>query len=373
MTNKYLFFTNTPAHVHLYKNAVSKLLENGNDVLVLGRDYGCTVDLLDYFDLPYELYGKCGTEMMSLLKEIPVHYKNIIKKSKKFKPDLVFGFSLGDYSSAAAITSTAPLITIMDNRPMWYNGFIFQPLISSFTKIRDINYSILSPTTVQGNLGSHHYRFNGFKETAYLHPDVYTPDSNIREELNISSGESFAIIRLNAFGSHHDVGKKGFSIKQIEMLIDKLSEHTKIFVSDEGGNLEFEKINAEPFSLNPALIHDALAESDLLIADTQTMVTEAALLGTPAIRSNTFVGDEDMGNFIELEKEGLIFNVKEFEIMLDKALELLRDDNTNKVWKKRRKEFLKDKVNLTDLIVDIALNYDGSDTVEKILKKYRKG
>ena len=40
---RYLFFNNTPAHVHLYKHAVAELERQGHDVLVLGRDYGCTL------------------------------------------------------------------------------------------------------------------------------------------------------------------------------------------------------------------------------------------------------------------------------------------------------------------------------------------
>jgi predicted glycosyltransferase len=44
------------------------------------------------------------------------------------------------------------------------------------------------------------------------------------------------------------------------------------------------------------------------------MTTEAAVLGTPAIRCNSFVGKRDMGNFIELEKKyGLIFNFDSVE------------------------------------------------------------
>ncbi|MEA5389539.1 hypothetical protein VB773_22160 [Haloarculaceae archaeon H-GB2-1] len=54
---RYLIFANTPAHVHLYRNVVPALEDRGHDVLILGRDYGCTKALLDYFELPYRIYG----------------------------------------------------------------------------------------------------------------------------------------------------------------------------------------------------------------------------------------------------------------------------------------------------------------------------
>ena len=41
----------------------------------------------------------------------------------------------------------------------------------------------------------------------------------------------------------------------------------------------------------------------MVVADTQTIVTEAAVLGTPAIRYNSFAGENDMGNFVELEQK----------------------------------------------------------------------
>jgi predicted glycosyltransferase len=97
-----------------------------------------------------------------------------------------------------------------------------------------------------------------------------------------------------------------------------------------------------------------LAEAELLVADTQTMVTEAALLGTPAIRSNSFVGEGDMGNFLELERQDLVFNIAEFDDVLEQAATLLETDGVKETWRARRDAFMAEKVNLTDLLVDLA-------------------
>jgi len=42
--------------------------------------------------------------------------------------------------------------------------------------------------------------------------------------------------------------------------------------------------------------------ANVYIGDSQTMATEASVLGTPAIRSNSFAEGSDMSNFRELSR-----------------------------------------------------------------------
>jgi len=99
------------------------------------------------------------------------------------------------------------------------------------------------------------------------------------------------------------------------------------------------------------------------------MVTEAALLGTPAIRSNSFVGESDMGNFKDLEKNNLIYNEREFSDVLDRAVHILEDDSSKNRWRKHRDEYLKEKIDLTQLIIDIITEFDETDlTIQQIVR-----
>jgi hypothetical protein len=350
---RYLFFTNTPAHVHLYKHAVADLQAAGHEVLVLGRDYGCTEALLEYHDLPYELYGKCETTKYSLFRELPKHYANILRRASRYRPDLIFG--MGGYAAHAGAVTRTPVVLVLDSEPTSIDHLVSKPFASA----------ILTPYTFQKDLGEKQYRFRGFKETAYLHPDVYEPTSDVRDRLRVESGEEYAIVRFNAFGSHHDVGQGGFSPDQRRKLLRRLDEHVTVFVSDEGGDLDLSTLSARPFDLHPALLHDALAEAKFLVADTQTMVTEAALLGTPAIRSNSFVGEEDMGNFVELARQDLIHNLAEFESVMETAVEFARDDSVKRRWRRRRDEYVGELVNLTDLITAVATNSGRTESVEE--------
>ncbi|APW99332.1 hypothetical protein CHINAEXTREME_16815 [Halobiforma lacisalsi AJ5] len=339
---RYLFFTNTPAHVHLYKHAIGRLAARGDDVLVLARDYTCTVDLLEWYDLPYEVYGSCDTSKGSLLSRLPAHYARAIRLARRYDPDLIFG--MGGYAAHTGAVVRTPTVLLIDSEPASFDHTISTPFARA----------ILTPNTFRKNLGEHHYVFPGFKECAYLHPDTYEPTPEVRAELGLEPDERFALLRLNAFGSQHDVGKHGLTGADRRRIVERLAEDVTVLVSDESGKADLEGLPARRFDLHPALMHDALAEASLLVADTQTMVTEAALLGTPAIRSNSFVGDDDMGNFVALENQGLIHNVAEADAILERVEELLADDTVEDTWQRRRDEFLAGTANLTEIIVDVA-------------------
>jgi len=351
---RYLFFTNTPAHVHLYKHAVRSLRADGHEVLVLAREYTCTTDLLEWYDLPYEVYGYCDTSKHSLLSRLPAHYLRAIRQARRFDPDLIFG--MGGYAAHTGAVTRTPTVLLIDSEPASFDHTISTPFARA----------VLTPNTFQKDLGENHYVFSGLKECAYLHPEIYEPNRSVRDRLGVGPDEPYVVLRLNAFGSQHDVGKAGITHEQCYQLIDRLSDDTTILVSDEGKNVNLEGVPARSFDLHPALMHDVLAEARLLIADTQTMVTEAALLGTPAIRSNSFVGDADMGNFIELENQGLIHNIAQFSDIVDVSTTLLHDDSIDEEWTRRRNDFLSDKTNLTELLVDVAMAHGHVGDLEAV-------
>lgn len=351
---RYVVFTNTPAHVHLYKHAVRRLQDRGHAVRVLGRDYGCTKALLEYYDLPYRIYGHCGTSQSSLFARLPKHYLRILRAVRRFDPDLLFG--MGGYAAHAGLLSRTPVVLILDSEPTTLDHLVSKPFARA----------ILTPHPFRKHLGDKHYEFSGFKETAYLHPDVYEPNDNVRSQLGVGPDERYVLLRFNAWGSHHDVGEGGFSPTQCRTFVDRLAEYATVFVSDEGGEFEFADSPARPFDLHPALLHDALAEAALLVADSQTTVTEAALLGTPSIRSNSWVGDDDMGNFVELADEGLVHNIAAFEEAVETAEAILEDPGAKATWRERRREYIESHVNLTDLIVDTAENLGSVSEFEQV-------
>jgi len=351
-----LFFTNTPAHVHLFRNAIAELSKSGHEVSVLARDYGCTTALLDWHDIPFTCYGACDTSKSSLFRQLPAHYARIARATLAFDPDLIFG--VGGYAAPAGALSRTPTILFHDSEPTTLDHYLSQPFARA----------IVTPSAFRKRLGENHFTFPGVLESAYLHPDRFTKQTTVRERLNVGEDEAYVVVRLNAFGSHHDVGHEGFTPAQRRDLIEHLDQFATVFVSDEGEDLSLEALPARDFDPHPALLHDALSEAALLVADTQTVVTEAALLGTPSIRSNSFVGDDDMGNFIELADRGLVRNVSEYETVRRESSELLQTDGIQRQWQQRRDEFLAESADLTSIITTLGTNGGDVTAIDELQK-----
>ena len=98
----------------------------------------------------------------------------------------------------------------------------------------------------------------------------------------------------------------------------------------------------ERFRINiPASkIHHVLHFAKLYIGDSQTMATESALLGTPSIRYNSFVGKNDMSNFILLEnKYNLLRNFNDFNNALNCLKGYIEDDKIKNDWLEKRNHY----------------------------------
>ena len=113
----------------------------------------------------------------------------------------------------------------------------------------------------------------------------------------------------------------GFSLADKRALVKELENYARIFISSE---IEISQdLRKYAINIPPHRMHDALYYASLLVGDTGTMVTEAGILGTPAITSHP--KSLKMSNFIELERKyGLIFNIHESRRIIEKAVELLQ-------------------------------------------------
>ncbi|QLG48559.1 DUF354 domain-containing protein [Natrinema halophilum] len=354
-----LVLANTPAHVHQYRHAVDCLETAGHDVLVLTREYACTTDLLGYFDMPYRVYGDHRTEGYSKLQfasELGGQIRSIGTQAVRFDPDVVFG--RGPYAAFAGTLTRTPVVLVLDDEPGDFNHTVSRPFADC----------ILSPAVTRRDLGDDHYTFDGFKECAYLHPDVFEPNEAVRKHLGVDSDEPYVLVRFNALDALHDTDLEGFRPEQRRDLIERLSEEATVFVSDEGGEMDLQDLPARAYDLHPALIHDAMADASLLVADTGTMATEAALLGTPAFRYRG-TDDHEYGEFQELERAGLAEQFDAYDAVRDRSLEILADDEAADRWQRRRREYVGDLVNLTDLLVDVAQSRGTIERLDRSTKR----
>lgn len=344
---KLLFDVGHPAQVHFHRN-VTKILENrGHEILFSSRNKDVLLYLLKKYDKNNVQISEQKSTFLGLSKELVQRCYGLYKIVRGFMPDLICG--PGETVAIVGRLAKKPTIIFNDSEPVFVNKFLTYPWTNT----------ICTPTTFTKDLGKKHVKYNGYKELAYLHPNYFKPDKNIYTYLNLNEGEKFVLMRFVAWKASHDVGKRGLSLKDKIKLVSELEKYARVFITSESpipSELEKYKI-----TFPPEKIHDALYFADLLIGDSQTMTTEAGVLGTPAIRCNSFVGENDMGNFIELEqKYGLIFNYNDSDKAIEKAIELIQKSDLKEEWQNKKEALLKDKIDVTAFMVWFVENYPDS-------------
>jgi predicted glycosyltransferase len=194
---------------------------------------------------------------------------------------------------------------------------------------------VITPETFGLDYGKKHIRIKGFFEDCYLSPNVFTPDETVLEKYGIQ--RPYALFRFVGWFANHDVGNEGFTLNQKVQLVKEVEKYMKVYVSSE--KVLPNELRHCQLPAPASQIHHVLAFADLYLGDSQTMATESALLGTPAIRSNSFVGANDMTNFIVLEnKYGLLKNIPLFEEVKRTAIDYA-EHSRKEEWMVKRKEY----------------------------------
>ena len=353
---KVLFCINTPAQAYTWQHIVENLIRKGHKVRISARDYGSTARIFKTAGLPVHTFRPITRHYLRLFNII-VHIQNGLKASKGFTSTIIVGFGC-DVAIIAALIRR-PCLVFTDSEPI--------PLQHILTRL--FASVIITPSCFNKELGKKHIRIKGYKELAYLHPNSFKPDSSILKELGLAKYEKYVILRFNVFDAFHDIGKHGFTVADQSSLVQELSKYARVFISPEGPLAE--ELEGYRLSIPYERIHHALYYAQLLVTDTQTMTTEAAILGTPAVRFNSFVGSDDMGNFTELEeKYGLIYSFREADRAIQKAIELIQQPDLKEQWAKKQQKLLTDTIDVTQFMVDFIENYP--DSIKEYKEKSNK-
>ena len=96
----------------------------------------------------------------------------------------------------------------------------------------------------------------------------------------------------------------------------------------------------------------------MFVGDSQTMTSEAAILGTPALKCNSFAHKLSVPDMLE-KKYGLCYayQPEEFEAMYEKAEELVKASGVKQIWHGRRERFLADSIDPTEWLVRFIENF----------------
>ena len=213
--------------------------------------------------------------------------------------------------------------------------------------------------------------YPAYHELAYLHPNRFTPDPSVLDDAgihyerdakgNVVNVEPYFVMRFNAFKAHHDVGVVGLTIENKRRMVQLLSQHGKVFITTER-NIDEEFM---PYQLRVPQdkVHSLLYYATMFVGDSQTMTSEAAVLGTPSIRCNTFVGRI---HYLEEEEHRYDltygFRPENSEAMFSRVNELLAMGTAalKAEWAKRRAVLLSEKIDYTAFLTYFIENYPQS-------------
>jgi predicted glycosyltransferase len=344
---------NTPAQVHFYRYIYQRLRERGHQAFIIARAERETLDLLREFALPHSTYCDPSRSQIGKILSLPRDVAASTALLKRHQVDIVTGFGVYDAFSSALLG--VPSVVFIDNEPkIGMRSYQIQfHLFYPFVKC------LLTPSYFKEDLGKRHTKVDAMKEMAYLHPCDFKPDASVYEALGIERGDRYSLLRFNGMGAFHDLGVGGFSDEDKVRLVQELEKYGHVFISSEKRLPP--GLEGRAIKLPKRCIHDAEFFASLLVTDTQTMATEAAILGTPTVRCNSFVGDGDMGNFIQLEKQyRLLFSYRDPGEAIAAAIELMKDVGAKAEWGRRREELLKNMIDLAAFMVWYIENHPRS-------------
>jgi predicted glycosyltransferase len=335
-----------PGQVHHFKNLIKNLELNHHNVYICAIDKEVTLELLNRYDFSYETMGK--NKGKGFINKIPLLFQSYIKMitlSYRLKPDL-FICRGSPISAHVSQLLNKPCISFNDTEHTKLLDSIVFPFLSV----------ILTPSCFQKNIGEKQIRYNGYHQLAYLHPIYFNPDPGVLKDVGVEENDNFIILRFVSWGAHHDIGHSG--IKNKFEFVKKLEKYGRVIITSESP-LEPE-LEQYKLKVAPEKLHDLLYYATLYIGEGGTTASEAAVLGTPAIFISSLSGT--MGNFTELEdKYGLLFSFKEEDVALSKAIELLQKPNLKEEWKEKRDVLLKDKIDVTEFMVNFIENYSNEN------------
>ncbi len=326
-----------PAHVHFFRNFHAEMESRGHEMCITARDKDRSVELLRAFGLPYQQISR-QMSGAGLAVEMAQRTPRLMKVMRPFKPDAMTGIMGPSIALAGALRlRRVPAVVFYDTEFAVQTNRVVYPLA----------YSVCTPDCYQGTVPGRHPTYAGYHELAYLHPNRFQPDPAVLAEFGVSPEEPYSIVRFVSWQAVHDRQERGLSAKQKRHLVEVLQRRGRVLISSEG-------------PLTPDLadlavrgpveqIHHLIAHAQLVVGESATMSSEAAVLGVPAV----FIATTGRGYTDDQERRyGLVrhFTEDQYDIALSAIEEILAEPALT--WQTARQRLLEEKIDVTAWMVD---------------------
>lgn len=345
-----------PAHVHFFRPFIAEMSRRGHEFLILSRRKDVTVDLLDSYGLEHRIISTMRPGAANMAVELARRAAAIVGCARRFRPNYLLGL-MGPAIAVAGRVLPARTVVFYDNETTHKINRMVVRLADAWWSPRAFRYEY----------GRKHHRYDGYHELTYLHPNRFTPDPAIPAAYGLEPAAPYFVIRFVSWEAVHDTGESGFSTDGKARLIEGLSQQGRVLISSE------KPLPAafEPYRL-PIPVHDihhVLAFARLLIGESSTMASEAAILGTHAVyvsKTGRGVNDEQAARY------GLSHNFhgNSEERALEAINSLATRPNLKEDAQARREELLKDTIDVTGFLVDY---FEGGEQATGRLRSDRPG
>lgn len=348
-----------PAHVHLLRITGEQLNSKGHRVYYSVRDIPVAKRLMTYYGMEYVDLGKKKDSLFGKAMTVLFQDWQLLRFVWKKKIDI--GLSSGMVLSHVSRLSRMKSFVFDDDDDS------AEPLVVKYA--HPFSDAVFTPDVIRRKTDKAVY-YDGCHELAYLHPHHFKPDVSVLEKIGLRPEDKFFILRFVAFKGHHDVGQQGISLEQKRRLVRLLSGYGRVIITSER-EIEAE---FEPYRLPvpPEEIHSLMYYATLFLGDSQTMTSEAAILGVPSLKCNTFAGKLSVPNALE-RKYGLCYayHPDDFEKFYQHVETLLQQADLKEEWKKKREAFLRDKIDVSAFFTWFVDNYPESGRILKADPDYQ--
>lgn len=343
-----------PAHVHLFRCLAKALSSQGHRLFYSVRDIPVAKRLMEHYGMiPYLDLGSKRDSLLGKAGTVVTQDLTLLRFARKNKIDLGLssGLVLGHVSKLARMEAF-----MFDD-----DDDVVEPLIVKYG--HPVSHVVFTPQSIKRKT-SHAIYYAGTHELSYLHPNRFTPDKSVLEKAGLKEGERFFIMRFVAMKGHHDVGQSGLSKEQKLRLVELLKPYGRVIITSErAAEPEF-----EPYRLPvpPEDIHSLMAYCSMFVGDSQTMTSEAAVLGVPALKCNTFANRLSVPNMLE-QQYGLCYaySPEDFDKMCTHIKQLLAMEPQvlQSQWQHKRQLFLQEHIDVTAFFAWFIGNYPESRTI----------
>ncbi len=340
---KVLLYLGHPAHYHLFKQIILILKKNNHPVRIACRTKDVLTELLDETGWQYENIMPGGNNnTLSRACGFLNKFYRMSKICSRFKPDILVGTSEVIPWVGKALDIPSLVVNEDDAEAVPCFAKLAYPLASY----------ILTPEGVSAGKWSHkQITYAGNHELAYLHPRYFQPDPDVLSRYSLV-GKKYFIIRLAHLNAHHDSQNHGISSRIAWNLCQLLKPHGRVLVTAE------RPLESHLESLRTSIpaheMHHLLYYANLYIGDSQTMAAEAAVMGTPFVRYNNFVGKLQYLKHLEQNyRLGIGIPQGDENKLYHTVSELVSQQNLKTTWKKRSQKFFDDHIDVTAFFIDV--------------------